>query len=83
MEIVILWEDREKTRSVKSYLLNLTNLQLETGEWDAIRVEAACHSLIALPILIGGILIVGRHSIVYRKKDIFKRIQCQAGFKFL
>ena len=63
--ICVLYQDPTEDRHVKTYEVALVDQDFDEGPWSQHNVDSGANMLIALPGPVGGVLIVGTHTIVY------------------
>ncbi|KAK1277911.1 DNA damage-binding protein 1 [Acorus gramineus] len=72
--IVVLYQDNNDARHVKTYEVSLKEKDLIEGPWSQKNIANGSNLLIPVPMPLGGVIITGEETIVYRSATSFKAI---------
>jgi len=75
--LAVLYQDAREARHVKTYVVNVNDKEFEQGPWGQSNVEASATLLIPVPQPLGGVLIVGLHTLTYHCGTSYKAIAIQ------
>ncbi|KAK1256749.1 DNA damage-binding protein 1a [Acorus gramineus] len=71
---VVLYQDNNDARHVKTYEVSLKEKDLIEGPWSQKNIANGSNLLIPVPMPLGGVIITGEETIVYRSATSFKAI---------
>ncbi|KAL0476643.1 DNA damage-binding protein 1 [Acrasis kona] len=63
--VVILYQDSNGARHVKSHYIDLANKELKEGPFQQSNVDSGSNTMIPLPSPHGGVVLLGERSVVY------------------
>ncbi|KAK1309389.1 DNA damage-binding protein 1 [Acorus calamus] len=72
--IVVLYQDNNDARHVKTYEVSLKEKDFIEGPWSQENIAKGSNLLIPVPMPLGGVIITGEETIVYRSATSFKAI---------
>ncbi|PNT71609.1 hypothetical protein BRADI_2g32134v3, partial [Brachypodium distachyon] len=70
--VVVLHQDNKDSRHVKTYEVALEDKDFVEGSWSQSNLDNSAHLLIPVPL--GGVIIIGEHTIVYCSATTFKAL---------
>ncbi|KAK1282340.1 DNA damage-binding protein 1 [Acorus calamus] len=70
--IVVLYQDNNDARHVKTYEVSLKEKDFLEGPWSQKNIANGSNLLIPVPMPLGGVIITGEETIVYRSATSFK-----------
>jgi DNA damage-binding protein 1 len=78
----IIWQDVHRRRHFKTYQVNLAKECVEDANCSFVECDVTAKLLLAVPKPLGGALIIGEHSILYKSSNSSVIFPFQATFCF-